>query len=59
MDIQAEHELHTRRRGRNVGIGLMLGAFVVLIMVLTYVKITQTDFELPANERNIPVEGNN
>ena len=51
MGIRAEHEIHTRRKGRNVGIGLMLGAFVILIMVLTYVKITQTDFELPASQR--------
>ena len=27
--------------------------FVVLIMALTYVKITQTDFELPANQREV------
>ena len=42
--IRAEHEIHARRRGRNVGVGLMLVGFVVLIMALTYVKITQTDF---------------
>lgn len=57
MELRPEHEIHVRRRGRNIGVGLMLGSFVVLIMVLTYVKITQTDFELPANQRNIPVEG--
>mgnify|MGYP003646597250 CR=1 FL=1 len=44
MTIRAEHEIHTRRKGRNVGVGLMLGGFVVLVMVLTFVKITQTDF---------------
>jgi hypothetical protein len=44
MSIRAEHELHGRRKGRNMGVGLMLGGFVVLVMVLTFVKITQTDF---------------
>lgn len=44
MNIRVEHELHDRRKGRNVGVGLMLGAFVILVMVLTFVKITQTDF---------------
>lgn len=44
MGIRAEHEIHGRRKGRNVGVGLMLGGFVVLVMVLTFVKITQVDF---------------
>lgn len=48
MTIRAEHEIHTRRRGRNLGVGLMLGGFVLLVMVLTYVKITNIDFnDLP------------
>lgn len=44
MSIRAEHEIHSRRKGRNVGVGMMLGGFVVLVMVLTFVKITQIDF---------------
>lgn len=52
-NIRAEHEIHTRRKGRNVGVGIMLGSFVVLIMALTYVKITQTDFELPEQQREV------
>ena len=44
MGIRAEHEIHSRRKGRNVGVGLMLGGFVVLVMLLTFVKITDTDF---------------
>jgi len=47
MSIQAEHEIHQRRKGRNVGVGLMLAGFVVLILALTYVKITSDDFKLP------------
>lgn len=45
MTIRVEHEIHTRRRGRNLGIGLMLAAFVVLVMALTFVKITNIDFD--------------
>ncbi len=44
MGIRAEHEIHGRRKGRNMGVGLMLGGFVVLVMLLTFVKITETDF---------------
>lgn len=52
MNIRVEHEIHTRRRTRNVGVGLMLAAFVILIMVLTFVKITQTDFVAAAKASN-------
>jgi hypothetical protein len=51
MSIKAEHEIHQRRKGRNVGVGIMLAAFVVLVMALTFAKVTSGDFELPrANE---------
>lgn len=44
MNIRAEHEIHGRRKTRNLGVGVMLAGFVVLIMALTFVKITQIDF---------------
>ncbi|MEP5730621.1 MAG: cytochrome C oxidase assembly protein [Sulfitobacter sp.] len=44
MNMRVEHEIHGRRKARNIGVGLMLGGFVVLVMVLTFVKITETDF---------------
>lgn len=47
MALNREHEIHDRRRGRNVGVGIMLGAFVLLIMALTYAKITQSGMQLP------------
>ena len=50
MGIRAEHEIHTRRRGRNLGVGLLLAAFVVLVMALTFVKITNIDFNDLTNE---------
>ena len=48
MPLRAEHELHTRRKGRNVGVGLMLAGFVVLVLALTFTKVTSGDFELPS-----------
>jgi len=45
MAIKAEHELHKRRLGRNVGVGLVLAFFIVLIFGLTVVKMTRGDFE--------------
>jgi len=39
MAIRVEHELHERRWGRNLGLGLILAAFVALIFGLTIVKI--------------------
>ena len=50
MTIRTEHELHQRRKGRNIGVGLMLAGFVVLILALTFVKVTRGDFELPKIE---------
>ena len=47
MAFRAEHEIHTRRKGRNVGVGLMLAGFVVLVLALTFTKVTSGDFEMP------------
>ncbi|MBU2957541.1 hypothetical protein [Paracoccus sp. 1_MG-2023] len=41
--MRIEHELHARRRSRNVGLGLVLLAFVALIFALTVVKVRQGD----------------
>ncbi len=40
---RVEHPLHERRRGRNVGLGLVLAAFVALVFGLSVVKIRQGD----------------
>jgi hypothetical protein len=51
MAIHPEHELHARRRGRNLGLGLVLGAFAALIFGLTVVKISHLqEGRLPAAE---------
>ncbi len=43
MGLAHEHELHKRRLGRNVGLGVVLGAFVVLVFALTVVKMKSGD----------------
>ncbi|MFN3276138.1 MAG: hypothetical protein ACK41U_15880 [Paracoccus sp. (in: a-proteobacteria)] len=41
MPLQPEHELHGRRRSRNVGLGIVLIGFVALVFALTVVKVQQ------------------
>ncbi|EKE73551.1 MULTISPECIES: hypothetical protein [Roseobacteraceae] len=43
MAITKLHEIHTRRRSRNVGLGLALGVFVILMLGLTVAKVTVID----------------
>ncbi len=43
MAIHRDHELHVRRFGRNVGLGLVLAAFVALVFWLTIVKVSRQD----------------
>ena len=40
MDLRAEHEIHQRRKSRNVGVGLVLVGFAALMFGLSVVKIT-------------------
>lgn len=39
MAIQVEHEMHQRRKGRNIGVGLLLLAFIAVVFGLTVVKV--------------------
>ncbi|MEQ3625110.1 MAG: hypothetical protein ABNH26_05940 [Celeribacter sp.] len=48
--IQAEHELHKRRRGRNIGVGVLLAGFIAIVFGLTVVKVTRGDFEPPRTQ---------
>lgn len=43
MTFRPEHELHRRRFSRNLGVGLTLGAFVLLVFALTVVKVKRGD----------------
>lgn len=36
-----DHEIHARRRGRNMTLGLILAGFVGLVFVITVVKLSQ------------------
>jgi hypothetical protein len=38
-NIRAEHELHRRRLSRNIGLGIALLSFVVLVYGMTVVKV--------------------
>ncbi|MBK0328293.1 hypothetical protein I5535_13455 [Rhodobacteraceae bacterium F11138] len=50
MSLKPTHELHNRRFGRNLGVGLILAAFVALVFGLTMVKVTRGDFVMPPSE---------
>ena len=43
MAFRPDHELHKRRFSRNLGVGLTLGAFVLLVFALTVVKVKRGD----------------
>ncbi|MEM9549940.1 MAG: hypothetical protein AAGA05_02125 [Pseudomonadota bacterium] len=47
MSFKSQHELHQRRFGRNLGVAVILVAFIAIIFGLTVVKVTSGDFELP------------
>ncbi|WP_425074010.1 hypothetical protein [Sagittula sp. S175] len=44
MGIAHEHELHKRRRSRNVGLGLVLGTFILIVFGMTIAKVNRGDF---------------
>lgn len=56
------HEIYTRRRSRNLGIGLVLGALVLLIFAVTVVKLTEggtmQGFDHVVRPELLPKEGN-
>lgn len=37
--MKTTHELHDRRKSRNIGVGLVLFAVVVLVFGMTFVKL--------------------
>lgn len=39
MPLRATHEIHARRLSRNVGVGLLLAALMVLMFGLTIAKV--------------------
>ena len=61
MAFRAEHELHKRRLGRNVGLGFVLVSFVALVFGLTVVKVTNVGqmqgFDHVVRPEMVPAEG--
>ena len=43
MSFKPDHEIYRRRFSRNLGVGLALGAFVILTFFLTVEKVSQGD----------------
>lgn len=41
MAIKVEHEIHERRKGRNMGVGLLLLGLITIVFGLTVVKVLQ------------------
>lgn len=44
MSFRVTHELHRRRFSRNLGVGLVLAAFIALIFGLTVVKVSTGNY---------------
>jgi hypothetical protein len=52
MTIRATHDLHRRRLSRNVGVGLVLFAFIFVIFGLTVAKV-QTGVSMEAFDHTV------
>ena len=47
-----DHEIYKKRGKLNMQIGLLLGAFVILVMIATMAKLSQAN----KNQQNVQVE---
>ena len=56
MALSRQHELHQRRFSRNLGLGLVLLAFVGLMFGLTMVKVSNDEFSMTLEDRFDPQE---
>ncbi|MEJ6397219.1 hypothetical protein [Yoonia sp. 208BN28-4] len=64
MALKVEHEMHARRKGRNVGVGLLLAGLIAIVFGLTVVKVLELgdarkfeNFDHVARPQIIPDEG--
>lgn len=46
MSLVKEHEIHVRRKSRNIGVGLVLAALISLVFGLTIAKVSGGDFAM-------------
>jgi hypothetical protein len=44
MSFHEPHEMHKRRFGRNLGVGLTLGAFILIVFGLTIAKVSRQEY---------------
>jgi hypothetical protein len=57
MAIHPEHELHSRRKGRNMAMGLILGGLVAMIFAVSIVKLSQQQSEDIYAPNYVPATG--
>ena len=61
MALNPQHEIYTRRFGRNLGLGLVLAGFVALVFALTVVKLTRGEqlqgYDHVVQPALVPAEG--
>lgn len=59
MSLRQQHELHKRRFGLNLGLGLVLAFLVAVVFGLTVAKVTVGGFQTgPAAEQSQTSGGN-
>jgi len=51
--FRKSHEMHDRRFSRNLGLGIVLAAFVALVFGLTVAKVRQEEFAVPETEKGV------
>ena len=60
MALSHDHELHRRRRSRNVGLAVVLVCLVALIFALSIVKVQQGDlmegYDHQSRTSDLPME---
>ncbi|WP_371037005.1 MULTISPECIES: hypothetical protein [unclassified Rhodosalinus] len=50
MALSRTHDLHKRRLGRNLGVGLALAALVIIVFAVTVAKVSEGEYEPPKLE---------
>lgn len=50
MSLSRQHEIHKRRFSRNIGLGVVLVAFVALVFGLTIAKVSDDGFAMSTEE---------
>ncbi|MCC1492149.1 hypothetical protein [Cognatishimia sp. F0-27] len=58
MSLSKQHEIHKRRFGRNLGVGLVLAALIAIVFGLTVAKVTGGDLEGALGSAGGTVDGN-